>query len=634
MTVKRNPSEGSISGARFGRIPAILALIGLFGLGAPSWTAEPMPATIDSDVASAAKPWTNLDLNNDPNLIRFAIVSDNAGGPRAGIFGEAVAKINLLQPEFVMSIGDFIEGYENTREQLDAQWDGFMRDVNNFEMPFFFVPGNHDNGKPLWAEIYRRRFGAEYYHFVYKNVLFLCLSTNDGPENNTGISQNQVDYVARVLERRKDVRWTLVFQHKPLWNDQGNEGWAKIAALLKGRKCTAFAGHTHNYLRQEKDGISFITLATTGGGSALRGPAYGEFDQIAWVTLTDEGPRVANLLMDGILDKDVRTEAEAKDYGLFRAGRAVTATSILADPPAFASGKSTLRIKNPTNAPLRMKVLSESQPGVRVEPGSVSAVVPGMGELVTELQVSAGEPIPIAQAQPVVLHWEAFLDRSDNTPSTRFAGEVRVTVDSPMEIPKRDSAPSIDGSLEDWSDLPFQVDQPGEVWHNPPGWRGPWDGSFRFGVAHDDEFIYVAVRATDDQPCFDGWKYWEDFALVWVDGRADGQGDPKTSIFTLMAGPRLSEEQKEEFSEGQAPETVRTASRATESGFEAEFAIPLSYLKDRQGGDWKEARLNVGFSDYDSGDAREGVTLLYWRPQWTSPTSAPQSGIFRRADKN
>ena len=74
----------------------------------------------EADTQAAAKPrlavqplnpWNHLELNNDPDHFQFAIVSDRAGGHRPGVFMDAVNKLNLLQPEFVMSVGDLIEGY-------------------------------------------------------------------------------------------------------------------------------------------------------------------------------------------------------------------------------------------------------------------------------------------------------------------------------------------------------------------------------------------------------------------------------------------------------------------------------------------------------------------------------------------
>lgn len=585
---------------------------------------------IDVDVPTQAKPWTSLDFHNDPNHFQFAVVTDNAGGPRPGIFSEAVDKLNLLQPEFVMSIGDFIEGYEDSREALNKQWDGFMNIVSKFEMPFFFVPGNHDVGRPLWADIYNERFGVPYYHFVYKDVLFLCLSTNDAPDHGTGIGDEQIAYAKRVLAEHPDVRWTLVFQHKPLWNDKGAQGWPEIREALKGRNCTVFAGHTHNYLSQEEEGISYITMATTGGGSRLRGTAYGEFDGVVWVTMRDDGPRVANLLLDGIFDRRLRTPETAKELALFQRDKAITATPILFDGSSFESGVSTVTITNPSDKPLRVKVLTETAAGMRAEPSTIAAVIPGSSQHTTEVHVTTDAAVPLPALQPVVLHWNAFYDTGNNTRSTELSGELRVLIDAPYSLPVATQAPAIDGELGDWTELPFVVDQPGDIFHNVPAWKGLHDGAFRFGVARDDEYIYVAVRATDNELCFDGWKYWEDFVLVSVDARAASTDDPRKGVFSIIAGPEISPEQGAEFEFGEKPDGIRAASKSAANGFSAEFAIPVSYLKEQQGGDWTRVRLNVGVSDFDKGDARDGVTILYWRPEWTGPFAYNEAGVFRK----
>ncbi|TFG92422.1 MAG: metallophosphoesterase, partial [Myxococcales bacterium] len=39
------------------------------------------------------------------------MVTDRTGGPRDGIFESAMPRINLVRPEFVVSVGDLIEGY-------------------------------------------------------------------------------------------------------------------------------------------------------------------------------------------------------------------------------------------------------------------------------------------------------------------------------------------------------------------------------------------------------------------------------------------------------------------------------------------------------------------------------------------
>src|SRR5262249_4306557 len=67
-------------------------------------------------------PWTSLRLNNGPDTFHFAIVSDRTGGHRARIFSQAVEQLNLLQPQFVVSVGDLIEGYTENPAKLAEEW--------------------------------------------------------------------------------------------------------------------------------------------------------------------------------------------------------------------------------------------------------------------------------------------------------------------------------------------------------------------------------------------------------------------------------------------------------------------------------------------------------------------------------
>jgi hypothetical protein len=72
-------------------------------------------------VIEEVNPWSHLDVNADAENFQFAIVSDRTGGHRAGVFPLALEKLNLLQPEFVVSVGDLIEGYTEDRVQLDRR---------------------------------------------------------------------------------------------------------------------------------------------------------------------------------------------------------------------------------------------------------------------------------------------------------------------------------------------------------------------------------------------------------------------------------------------------------------------------------------------------------------------------------
>ena len=262
--------------------------------------------------AGGKTPWTHLEANNDPDHFQFVVVGDRTGGMRPGVFAEAVEKINLMQPEFVVSIGDLVTG---RHKSIDAEWNEFNGIVQRLEMPFFYVSGNHDF-KARIDKIWTERFGPSYYSFKYNDVLFITLNTMfiiNGENLWPGEHERQLAFLKETIAKETDVRWTILLVHHPLWNYVKtaetpksfrpiHERWLEIEQVLKDRKYTLFAGHRHQYNKEVRNGQKYITLATTGGGSKLRGVEYGEFDHFLWVTMTDDGPVIANLLLDGVLD--------------------------------------------------------------------------------------------------------------------------------------------------------------------------------------------------------------------------------------------------------------------------------------------------------------------------------------------
>ena len=309
----------------------------------------------------AAKAYTNLDFQNNPNNFQFVVIGDRAGGYRPGLFPAAIDMINLLQPELVLSVGDFIEGYIEDEGELKSQWAGVDKELNQLDIPLFFVAGNHDVNLDPSDKVWFERVGTDrsYSHFVYKDVLFLLLSTEDPPKNDPGpelgekyealkagkfsgaeanaiiseledwagqvsISDAQVEYFESVLSENSNVRWTLAFMHSPPWMQPDPGNFAKIESLLADRPYTMFAGHTHTYDYRQRNGRDYITMGMTGG--AIPGRSTGHMDHIAWVTMNDDGPIISNLLMNGILDK--RGAVPALQDALLYRPRQITQTGL------------------------------------------------------------------------------------------------------------------------------------------------------------------------------------------------------------------------------------------------------------------------------------------------------------------
>lgn len=286
----------------------LLVLFVAFSLAAlPLHAADPAtpvaPARPDGQINAV----TALKADLAPGPFHFVILADRTGGERPGVFAAAIDKTALMQPDFVMTVGDIVEGNTPDEAVLNKQWDELNGFAAKLKVPMFYVIGNHDCTSPLQAKLLEQRYGKPYYSFVYRQVLFLVLDTQDPSEH---IGDTQLAFAAKVLADNRDVRWTFVFLHHPLWlfPVEMGKSWAKLQELLKGRSATLFAGHLHQYLRMEQDGQKRFVLATTGGKSGPGGRPAGQFDHLVWVSMTDTGPVIANLMLDGICGEDVNAK--------------------------------------------------------------------------------------------------------------------------------------------------------------------------------------------------------------------------------------------------------------------------------------------------------------------------------------
>ena len=237
----------------------------------------PLPQALVLPSLDGAKPWSEKPILNDPNRFHIAIMTDNTGGHRPGIWMKAVERVNWMRPEFVVSVGDLVEGYSTNRGKIEAQWKEFLGFIDKMEMKFFFVAGNHDVSNPTMHKIWREHFGTEWYSFDYKGVHFVCMSSEDRDDR---IGPEQFAWLEKDLAKSSGARWTLLFMHKPLWTraeaavtagNPDSTNWKNVEKLLGDRPFTVFAGHVHHYVQYERNGRKYYHLATTGGGSQLRG---------------------------------------------------------------------------------------------------------------------------------------------------------------------------------------------------------------------------------------------------------------------------------------------------------------------------------------------------------------------------
>jgi len=299
-------------------------------------------------VASKATPWTSHPAGKPADQFTFAIIGDLNSGERAGVLEVAVEQINLLRPEFILSIGDLVEGGSEDTVQLKKEYDHFDERIEKANAPFFHLGGNHDLTNPVMRTYWEHRYGKRYYHFIYQNVLFLMMDSEDYseermweiykarkhalalldsgktelaeqteyfkmPERGTGeISDEQSAYFEKVIADHPEVRWTFVLMHKPVWLREEKGNLSRVENALGARNYTVINGHLHKYSYTERNHRDYIMVATTGGGQDAKSDRA--FDHLTLVSFNEDGPSIANLRMDGILDKKAKIPLDGERF--------------------------------------------------------------------------------------------------------------------------------------------------------------------------------------------------------------------------------------------------------------------------------------------------------------------------------
>lgn len=583
-------------------------------------------ADLQIDHSDGPAPWSNLDVNANKDQFQFAIVTDRTGGARPGVFLDGIRKLNLLQPEFVMSVGDLIEGYTEDVDELNRQWTEFNGFIDELQMPFFYLPGNHDITNQVMEDLYIQKFGKTYYHFVYKDVLFLCLNSEDqrlGAGNGT-ISDKQFEYVKKALQDNPDVKWTLLFMHQPIWNQKQLSRWPDVEKLLASRKHTVFTGHVHHYVKYERNNGKYFTLGTTGGGSALRGPNMGEFDHVSWVTMTERGPIMANLMLNGIWDEDVSTEQTQAYAKALLQSQCIQIDPLFVDLKKFQEETVKIKLTNNKDLPMTVRLKDAFSWDLKGELDNNEIVVPPNSVAFANLTLQSKKRKKSVGPSHYMRLKANVSYKGEGVPEMAVPMTFNIGPENKYQLENSKSPIQIDGNLDEWTDLPYQVEgQAGDV-------------SAQFGLCYDEKYLYVAARVKDDDIQIDTsaavWN--QDFVgfLMNADPMQKSAMDNGEhwyfhSMMAMQAPAHAALPSTNNLSEFGLAD-IKGRCLSVKDGYNMELAIPLSYVEERQGKNWKSMRINFVVQDQDKGELEK--PRYTFKPDWRGPTNRVGSGMFFR----
>jgi hypothetical protein len=356
----------------------IALLACLWTLGSAQGSAQ------DPDRLQTDRPGRELlDLPAEDEAFIFAVFGDRTGGPADGvkILAQAVADVNLVQPDLVMTVGDLINGY-NTRPEWMAQMTEFTDIMDRLLCPWYPVAGNHDvywrgAGRPEREHEgdYEAHFGPLWYALRHKDCWFLSLYTDEGNpktgERNFSkaecqrMSPEQMAFLDQTLKRASDARHVFVFLHHPRWLG-GNYGddWEKVHQRLvaAGNVTAVFGGHIHRMVHSGvRDGIEYMTLATVGGGQSGISPEAGYLHHWNLVTVREGHIAISTFPVGAALDprqitEEVSNQVRALSNGLQL--KVISSPSM--DAMGAVDGEIIVEVTNPQATPIEVQIGLES----------------------------------------------------------------------------------------------------------------------------------------------------------------------------------------------------------------------------------------------------------------------------------
>jgi len=231
-----------------------------------------LAGTVFGQKKNSNEPWFFIQLT-DP---QFGMFDKNASFEKETVLYEkAVAKINSLNPDFVVITGDFVND-QNSALQINE----FKRITAKIKtsIPVYYSPGNHDIGQiptDESLEKYKKNYGSDRFSFKHKGSSLIGFNTGLIKAKLEKPEQEQYHWLSKKLQKSRNSQHILLFTHYPFFNKTVDEPTAysnidkeyreKYLRLFSDNSVAAvFSGHHHNNGYATYGNIELVTTSALG----------------------------------------------------------------------------------------------------------------------------------------------------------------------------------------------------------------------------------------------------------------------------------------------------------------------------------------------------------------------------------
>lgn len=200
----------------------------------------------------------------DSGEFHFAILGDRTGEAQPGVYEQAWLEAIAEHPAFVLTVGDTIQGGDD--KTVETEWQQVLKSIAPYRRyKLFLTPGNHD----VWDAISQTAFQKYSHHplhysFDWQQAHFTVLDDSQTDELKAG----EIEFLEKDLSAHRAQPVKFIVSHRPSWLFQvvlRNPKFALHQLALKYGVKYVVAGHIHQVLCFDLDGVTYLSMASSGG---------------------------------------------------------------------------------------------------------------------------------------------------------------------------------------------------------------------------------------------------------------------------------------------------------------------------------------------------------------------------------
>jgi len=194
----------------------------------------------------------------------FVVLGDRTGEAQPGVYEEVWKEAAAEDPALVIAVGDTIQGL-NDATAAD-EWRAVEKILQPYRrIPFYPAPGNHDIWSPASEKLFRQFTGhSPHFSFDYKQAHFTVLDNSRTEQ----FSPDELAFLEKDLQAHAAQPVKFVVSHRPSWLIDAvvrNRDFVLHQLAKKYGVQTMIAGHVHEMLHMDLDGIDYISMPSAGG---------------------------------------------------------------------------------------------------------------------------------------------------------------------------------------------------------------------------------------------------------------------------------------------------------------------------------------------------------------------------------